>query len=191
MEKRVQTRHAANACHPVTQLEQGAGLSLTASPISADTDLTQRKQACEQSPGYVCTYFAVCKISSVQHVVHVSNCLQDEGFSEAIIDRFFRPFLGGIFFDRGLSTSSRLFEFVMRCLATGSNCLPAQGIGAVADQLASKLPEGSIRTGQPRMLPGSKRVLPSRCCSSRATMALCLMSVCVLVHPPYTPPRAC
>ncbi len=26
---------------------------------------------------------------------------QDEGFSEAIIDRFFRPFLGGIFFDTG------------------------------------------------------------------------------------------
>ncbi|CAL8463731.1 g3265 [Coccomyxa elongata] len=73
--------------------------------------------------------------------------LQAEGFSEAIIDRFFRPFLGGIFFDRGLGTTSRLFEFVMRCLATGQNCLPAAGIGAVADQLASRLPEGCIYTG--------------------------------------------
>ncbi|GFR40132.1 hypothetical protein Agub_g688, partial [Astrephomene gubernaculifera] len=45
--------------------------------------------------------------------------LKAEGFSPAIIDRFFRPFLGGIFFDRSLSTSSRLFEFVMRSLATG------------------------------------------------------------------------
>lgn len=32
---------------------------------------------------------------------------QAEGFSEAIIDRFFRPFLGGIFFNTQLTTSSR------------------------------------------------------------------------------------
>ena len=43
---------------------------------------------------------------------------QAEGFSAAIIDRFFRPFLGGIFFDAGLGTSSRLTSFVMRMLAT-------------------------------------------------------------------------
>ena len=64
--------------------------------------------------------------------------LQEAGFSEAIIDRFFRPFLGGIFFDHDLQVSSRLFEFVMRCLATGANCLPAKGIGAVADQMGSE-----------------------------------------------------
>ena len=63
------------------------------------------------------------------------------------MQRFFQPFLGGIFFDRSLRVTSRLFTFVMRCLATGSNCLPAQGIGAVSDQLASRLPEGSVSTG--------------------------------------------
>jgi hypothetical protein len=73
--------------------------------------------------------------------------VQAEGFSQDIIDRFFRPFLGGIFFDRRLGTSSRLFEFVMRCLATGRNCLPASGIGAVAEQLAARLPPGALHTG--------------------------------------------
>lgn len=72
--------------------------------------------------------------------------LQAEGFSQAIIDRFFRPFLGGIFFNTQLTTSSRLFEFVMRMLATGSNCLPAGGIGALSEQLASRLPADSIFT---------------------------------------------
>lgn len=68
------------------------------------------------------------------------------GFSESMIDRFFRPFLGGIFFDQDLRTSSRLFEFVMRSLATGSNCLPAEGgIGSVTRQMASRLPSGSIK----------------------------------------------
>ena len=65
-----------------------------------------------------------------------------------MIDRFFRPFLGGIFFDTNLNTSSRLFQFVMRMLATGTNCLPAAGIGSVADQLAARLPPSSVCTGR-------------------------------------------
>lgn len=72
--------------------------------------------------------------------------LRQEGFSEDMIDRFFRPFLGGIFFDRNLGTTDRLLIFVMRMLATGSNCLPATGIGAVSKQLAEGLPSGSVHT---------------------------------------------
>ncbi|KAL4425251.1 hypothetical protein ABPG75_009267 [Micractinium tetrahymenae] len=75
--------------------------------------------------------------------------LQSEGFSQEMIDRFFRPFLGGIFFDRSLGVTSRLFSFVMRMLATGQNCLPAKGIGAVADQLAARLPASAIRLNAP------------------------------------------
>lgn len=43
--------------------------------------------------------------------------------------------------------TSRLFEFVMRCLATGQNCLPARGIGSVPEQLAAALPPDAIHTG--------------------------------------------
>ena len=70
--------------------------------------------------------------------------LKSSGFSDQMIDRFFRPFMSGIFFDAKLGTSSRLFTFVMRMLATGQNCLPVDGIGAVGEQLKSKLPEGSV-----------------------------------------------
>lgn len=74
------------------------------------------------------------------------EALRRHGFSEEMIDRFFRPFLGGIFFDDELRTSSRLFEFVMRSLATGANCLPARGgIGGVTRQMAARLPQGSVR----------------------------------------------
>ncbi|CAM6082703.1 unnamed protein product [Calypogeia fissa] len=66
------------------------------------------------------------------------------GFSMAMVDRFFRPFFGGIFFDRELHTTSRLFDFVFKCLALGSNTLPASGIGAIPEQLAAGLPESSI-----------------------------------------------
>ena len=59
------------------------------------------------------------------------------GFSEAMLQRFWRPFLGGIFFDNELQVTDRLLTFVMRSLATGQNCLPSAGIGAVAKQLAA------------------------------------------------------
>ena len=54
--------------------------------------------------------------------IRIIDKLKQEGFGDSIIDRFFRPFLGGIFFDRNLNTTSRLFDFVMKMLATGENC---------------------------------------------------------------------
>ncbi|KAK1359296.1 15-cis-phytoene desaturase, chloroplastic/chromoplastic [Heracleum sosnowskyi] len=76
--------------------------------------------------------------------VSTNDLLMKIGFSESMIDRFFRPFFGGIFFDRELETTSRLFEFVFKCLAVGTNTLPANGISAIPQQLAGKLPAGSV-----------------------------------------------
>ncbi|MED6114812.1 hypothetical protein PIB30_083993 [Stylosanthes scabra] len=70
--------------------------------------------------------------------------LKKLGFSDSIIGRFFRPFFGGIFFDRELQTTSRLFDFIFKCLALGDNTLPANGISAIPEQLAARLPSGSI-----------------------------------------------
>jgi len=43
--------------------------------------------------------------------------LKGRGFSDAMIERFFRPFFSGVFFDPELASSSRMFEFVFRILA--------------------------------------------------------------------------
>lgn len=82
------------------------------------------------------------------------------GFSEAMVDRFFRPFLGGIFFDRDLRVSSRLLDFVFRVLAVGENCLPEAGIGAVSEQLAEGL---DVRLGTDVTQVDGKQVV----CSGR------------------------
>lgn len=74
----------------------------------------------------------------------IEERLSEFGFSDEMVDRFFRPFLGGIFFNPELTTDSRLFDFVMRSLALGENCLPAKGIGAMAEQLVGKLDENSV-----------------------------------------------
>ena len=75
------------------------------------------------------------------------NALRQEGFSQRFIESFFRPFLGGVFLERDLNTSSRMFDFVFRMFATGNVVLPAGGIGEIARQIANKLPDETLRTG--------------------------------------------
>lgn len=65
--------------------------------------------------------------------------LRRRGFSQGIIDRFFRPFYGGIFLDRSLQTSAKAFRFDFKMLSTGGTCVPAEGIGAISRQLAEPL----------------------------------------------------
>lgn len=82
-------------------------------------------------------------LTSAEEVLTI-DLLRKIGFSDEILDRFFRPFFGGIFFDRDLETTSKLFDFVFRCLALGENTLPAMGIGEIPNQLAAKLPVDSV-----------------------------------------------
>jgi len=79
--------------------------------------------------------------------VTTSAALEREGFSPAMVERFFRPFLGGIFLESDLETSSRMFEFVFKMFSCGAAALPAEGMQAIPRQLASQLPEAAIRTG--------------------------------------------
>ena len=72
--------------------------------------------------------------------------LQDLGFSPSMIERFFRPFLGGVFLDPELKTSSRMAEFIFRMFASGDTSLPSEGMGAISQQLCSRLPPKKIRT---------------------------------------------
>ncbi len=72
--------------------------------------------------------------------------LRELGFSDAIIDRFFRPFLAGVFLDPTLSVSSRAFEFCFRAFAAGATAVPAAGMGAIPTQLLAALPADTVRT---------------------------------------------
>jgi protoporphyrinogen oxidase len=79
--------------------------------------------------------------------VSTEALLRSCGFSGKFFERFARPFFGGVLLDPGLGTSSRLFATYLRYFATGAAVLPAAGIGGIASQLASGLPEGSVRYG--------------------------------------------
>jgi protoporphyrinogen oxidase len=75
--------------------------------------------------------------------------LHHYGWSEQIITNFFKPFFGGVYLDRELSTASNFFEFVFQQFAQGAATIPALGMQQLPEQLAARLPSGSIRLDTP------------------------------------------
>ncbi|MFZ9629605.1 MAG: FAD-dependent oxidoreductase [Ilumatobacteraceae bacterium] len=75
------------------------------------------------------------------------EALRADGFSTRMIDRFFRPLLGGIQLDPTLGGSARMSEVVLRCLAVGHSAVPDGGMQAIPDQLAAHLPAGCVQLG--------------------------------------------
>lgn len=73
--------------------------------------------------------------------------LQSRRISATMIERFFKPFFGGVCLDPAIQASSNVFKYVLRVFAEGDVSLPGQGMGAIAGQLAEDLPKGMIRTG--------------------------------------------
>jgi len=75
--------------------------------------------------------------------------LSDAGFSDTIIERFFRPLVGGIQLDPDLTDSRRTFDIIFRMLADGDSAVPAAGMQAIPQQLADRLPAGAIHLDSP------------------------------------------
>ena len=85
--------------------------------------------------------------------------LARRGFSDAMIDRFFRPFFGGVFLESELETSSRWFELLFRLFALGSATLPARGMEEIPRQLVAGLDPERVRTSAPVVEVGENEVI--------------------------------
>ena len=83
------------------------------------------------------------------HDTSTRAALADAGFSDTIIERFFRPLVGGIQLDPDLTDSRRMFDVIFRMLADGDSAVPAAGMQAIPQQLANRLPAGTIHLGAP------------------------------------------
>lgn len=73
--------------------------------------------------------------------------LARRGFTDEMLERFLRPWLGGTFLDRELSTPAAMMFFVYRMFARGAAALPAGGMGRIPEQLAAGLRPGTLRLG--------------------------------------------
>ena len=86
------------------------------------------------------------------------DALAGAGFSDTIVDRFFRPLVGGIQLDPELADSRRMFDIIFRMLADGDSAVPAAGMQAIPDQLAARLPADTIEFGA-RVLAATDRTV--------------------------------
>ncbi len=70
--------------------------------------------------------------------------LSDYGFGPTMINEFFVPFLGGIFLEKELKTSSRMFEFVFKLFGEGDTAIPFKGMGMFPEQMAERFGKQNI-----------------------------------------------
>ncbi len=77
------------------------------------------------------------------------DALHGHGFSDAFIDRFARPFWGGIALDPTLSFSAGVMRFTAKMFLAGDAVLLRDGAGALPHALAADLPAGAIATSAP------------------------------------------
>lgn len=84
---------------------------------------------------------SVFKQTEVETIAQLKNY----GFSEKMINRFFKPFFSGIFLENDLKTSSNMFDFVMKMFSEGDAAIPELGMEEIPKQLVAMLPENSIQ----------------------------------------------
>ena len=73
--------------------------------------------------------------------------LTEMKFSTRSIDAIWEPLFSGIQLTSSLEGSARLACLILRCLILGPAAVPAAGMQAIPEQMASNLPSGSMRLG--------------------------------------------
>lgn len=73
---------------------------------------------------------------------------QNYKFKSSLIEQFLNPFLAGIFLEKDLQTSNRMFDFVFQMFSNGNGAVPALGMEEIPRQLASTLPKDAIITNE-------------------------------------------
>ncbi|HEY0789931.1 MAG TPA: NAD(P)/FAD-dependent oxidoreductase [Chthoniobacterales bacterium] len=85
------------------------------------------------------------------------------GFSKEALERFFRPFFGGVLIDNELATSATLLRYYFKKFVTGRTLLPRFGMQAIPEQLLTKVAAEQVRfeaeVSEVRFEHGRARVL--------------------------------
>ncbi len=71
--------------------------------------------------------------------------LSRRGLDGPLVESVVRPFLAGVLGEDELRTSRRFAELLIRSFVRGTPGVPATGMQAIPDQLASALPPGTVR----------------------------------------------
>lgn len=73
-----------------------------------------------------------------------AEALEGAGAGGVVLERFLRPFLAGVLLEDRLDTSSRYLDLLWRSFVRGRIGLPARGMQSIGQQLADRLPPGTV-----------------------------------------------
>jgi protoporphyrinogen oxidase len=88
-------------------------------------------------------------VSSSKKTETTLQFLQNYGYSDKIINRFFRPFFRGVFLEKNLDTEASFFKFLFHQFAKGDVVIPEKGMQAIPEQIAAHLSPNQIRLNTP------------------------------------------
>jgi phytoene dehydrogenase-like protein len=88
-------------------------------------------------------------LTAREHGCSTMEELRRHGLEGGILEKFLRPFFGGVFLDGELGTDASIFRRDLKKFALGRAFLPARGMGEIPVQLASRLPAHRQRYGVP------------------------------------------
>jgi len=71
--------------------------------------------------------------------------LKEFGYSDTIINRFYKPFFRGVFLEKDLNTDAQFFKFLFSQFAKGNVVVSEDGMQAIPEQIASCLSPNQIR----------------------------------------------
>jgi protoporphyrinogen oxidase len=75
--------------------------------------------------------------------------LKEFGYSDTIINRFYKPFFRGVFLEKNLDTDAQFFKFLFSQFAKGNVVVPENGMQAIPEQIAAHLSPNQIRLQTP------------------------------------------
>jgi phytoene dehydrogenase-like protein len=141
--------------YPGLLIKYGSGFNIVSNPLKKTFDLIS------MSIGDNSTLWDKFKMGKLfNHIQNLSfeeifempersslEFLTDYGFSNKLIQSFFKPLISTAFLENEMKTSCRLLHFNLKMLFTEDVSLPENGIGAIPKQLADKLLSNTIRYG--------------------------------------------
>ena len=99
-------------------------------------------------------YAGLCATLPAAGIKHRTDVSAAEAWRRAsippdVVDAVLRPFFSGVTLERDMTTTRRFTDLMMRMFVRGDSTVPASGMRALPEQLAARLPAGTVRLGTP------------------------------------------
>lgn len=103
--------------------------------------------------------------------VSSAEAWRSAGIPTDMVNGILRPFFSGVLLEQGMTTSRRFTDMMVRMFALGRSTVPAKGMQALPEQIASALPEGVLALSTPVSRVDSRHVeTPDGRVSARAVV---------------------